>query len=116
MRFVLCIVLIALIVPGIATPSAQAPCSVKLTILQRQNAALRKKLKAVTIQRDDAHAKLATAQSGTAGLVSTLRPDQVWTLFQDPISHIFTTPRWSTSYFSSGLDYASWTFTRCDFC
>jgi hypothetical protein len=117
MRFtVLGIVLATLIVPGIATPSAQAPCSVKLSAALKQNRLLRQRVKTLTIQRDDARMKLTAAQSGTAGLVSTLRPDQVWALFQDPISHIFTTPRWSTSYFSSGSDYASWTFTRCDFC
>jgi hypothetical protein len=116
MKLALSIVLAVLIVPAVATPSAQAPCSVKLSVALKQNRLLRQRVKTLTIQRDDARAKLATAQSGTAGLVSTLRPDQVWALFQDPIAHIFTTPHWSTSYFSSGPDYASWSFTRCDFC
>jgi hypothetical protein len=116
MKLALSIVLATLIVPAVATPSAQAPCSVKLSAALKQNRLLRQRVKTLTIQRDDARAKLAVAQRGVADAVATMRPDQIWALFQDPIAHIFTTPRWSTSYFSSGSDYASWTFTRCDFC
>jgi hypothetical protein len=32
------------------------------------------------------------------------------------IASVFSTPRWQNSYFSSGADYASWTFIRCEFC
>jgi hypothetical protein len=60
--------------------------------------------------------QLQTAQSGVAGTLATMTPAQIWPLFTDPIAGLFVTAVWSKSYYSSGSDYASWTFTWCGFC
>jgi phage shock protein A len=101
--------------PAAAAPQSSSSCRSKLSTLQRENRSLRQKISKVTTQRDTARRQLAIAQSGVGGTIETMRGDQVWALF-DSVARVFSTPRWSNSYFSSGADYASWTFTRCDFC
>ena len=113
----LTIALLALLTaPAAAAPRSATSCRSQLTKLQRQNRALRQKIHKLTVQRDTARQQLATAQSGVAGALSTMTPEQIWPLLADPIARLYNTPRWSNSYFSSGPDYATWSFTRCDFC
>lgn len=83
--------------------------------LKRQNATLQKQVKTLRGQRDLARAELSQAQSSVAGAIGTMAPAQVWPLMQE-IAHIFSTPQYSNSYFSSADNYESWTFTRCGFC
>jgi hypothetical protein len=110
---------------AVATPalgSHHATCS-KLCQVERQNAALRRQVTKLRAQvrtlkseRDTVRSLLAQAQSGVAGGLSTMGPDQIWPLFGNPIAAAFNTAQWSKSYYSSGSDYESWTFTRCGFC
>ncbi len=134
----------AAIVAAGATAEAQASpcrtvkaCRAQIVTLKRVNATLRLQRNAaraqrdalagqvdtlngqvdtMTSERDQARSQLATAQSGVAGALSTMTPAAIWPLFRSPIASVYSTPRYSNSYFSSGSDYASWTFTFCGFC
>jgi hypothetical protein len=75
--------------------------------LQRQKLALRQQLSTVitqrnkaVAQRDTARAQLAEAQSGVAGTLNTMRPEQVWQLMAYPLANVLNTPpHFSTSHF-----------------
>jgi hypothetical protein len=116
--------LVLLALPASATGAADATCKAKLRTLQRQNLALRQQLQTVIaqrntarMQRDEARAQLTAAQNGVAGVIAGMTPDQVWGLLGFPIGRVLAAPpRYSTSYFSSGGNYESWTFTNCGFC
>ncbi len=115
-----CALLVALLAllsaPAAAAPTSSSSCRSQLTKLQRQSRALKQKVRKLTAQRDQLAAKLAVAQQGVSSTLSTMTPAQIWPLFTNPIARLFVTPQWSNSYFSSGPDYESWTFTRCGFC
>lgn len=121
---VLLAALVLLVLPTAATGGPEASCQTKLRALQRQNLVLRQRLSAVIAQRnkareerDTARAQLAAAQSGVAGAISTMAPERAWTLLSNPLSRVLAAPpRFSVTYFSSGGDYESWTFTNCGFC
>lgn len=112
----LTIALLALLTtPAAAAPTSPSSCKSQLTKLQRQNRALQQKIRKLTVQRDDARGKLAVAQQGVSSALTAMSGEQIWPLFTQ-IAGVYVTPRWSNSYFSIAADYASWTFTRCDFC
>ena len=112
-----------LALPAPAPGALGATCQAKVHKLQRQNLALRRKLATVIDQRDTAReerdtarTELSTAQSGVAGAILTMTPEQAWQLLGGSLNYVLSAPpRWSTSHYVSG-DYETWTFTSCGFC
>jgi hypothetical protein len=127
------LVLLATVVAagGLSVPAdAAAPCSPaalkaakksnkilrgRLLKLRRDYATLSAQLATTLAERDEAQRQLAQAQSGVNGALSTMPAADIWPLFTT-ISQRYTTPRYSSSYYSSGTDYRSWSFTYCGFC
>lgn len=108
----------------------------KITVLRRSNKALVAKveilsgqIQTLTEERDKARSdlsttqsalsttqqQLATAQQGAVQAISTMPAASIWPYFST-IASRFTGPKYTVSYFSSGSDYQSWSFTYCGFC
>lgn len=104
-----------LLVLLVASPAGAASCKTKLCRVEVQNRALRAQVRTLKQKLEIANQKLAKAQESVQGAISTMPPAMIWGLFP-VIASVYSTPAWSNSYFSSGPDYESWSFTRCGFC
>ena len=98
-----------------ALKSKNATLTRQRNALTDQVNTLNGQISTLTGERDAARSQLAQAQTGVAGALSTMGPDQIWPLFGTPIAGKFVTARWSYNYYTSG-DYRSWSFTYCGFC
>ncbi len=135
--------ILATLVLSVGTAGATTPCQRNTTKLQNQVRVLQKQVRSLksknatltrqrtklngqvttltdqvntlTVERDVARSQLAQAQTGVAGALLTMAPEQIWPLFGSPIAGKFVTARWSYNYYTSG-DYRSWSFTYCGFC
>lgn len=101
---------------------ANASLARQVRALRRERANLGAQVGTLTTERDQAltdlnatRGQLVTAQSGTAGAVSTMTPDRIWNEIFPAVRGRYSTSRWSTSYYSSG-EYRSYSFTYCGFC
>ena len=87
----------------------------KVTTLNAKVTTLNRKVTTLTAERDTARSERDAARAGVGTALATMPPEVIWSYFQT-IANQFTTARYSKSYFSSGEDYKSWTFTYCGFC
>jgi hypothetical protein len=87
----------------------------KVTTLNAKVTTLNRKVTTLTTERDTARAERDAARAGVGTALATMPPEIIWSYF-GTIANQFNTPKYSKSYFSSGDNYASWTFTWCGFC
>lgn len=109
------------VVPAAAAPQACGPSAA----MKRQNAALRRQVTKLTGRVDKLSADLALtnerlriAQTGVTGTILTMNPLDVFNQIFPSLRALFNRnePRFEASVYTSGSDYASYTFTFCGFC